>query len=84
MEETRKKAVERLRKQMKADHDRGYERACEMVEKGSIHLEEAQELVDADQPVLEQFAGQSKEYVEGFIDALAKMLKDAKSSSGEE
>lgn len=84
MKETKKKAVEKLRKEMKADHDRGYERAYEMVADGTIDLEEAQKLVDADEPVHEEFMEESKDYVQGFIDALAEMLKDARSSSGEE
>jgi hypothetical protein len=84
MEETKKKAVERLRKEMKTDHDRGYERAYEMVADGTLDLEEAQKLVDAEEPVHEEFAEESRDYVEGFIDALAEMLKDAKSRSGEE
>jgi len=84
MEETKEKAIEKLRKEMKQDYDRGYEDACEMLANGKIDLEEAQNLVDAEEPSHDNFVGESKNYVQGFIAGLAEMLEEAKKQSSEE
>jgi len=78
MEEKRKKAVEKLRRQMEEDYSRGYEKAVEMVESGAIDLQEAENLVTAEEPQHEIFLEESQKFIEGFTDGLAEMLKEAR------
>jgi len=84
MEETKKKAVENLRKKMKQDYERGYDRACDMLANEQMDLKEAQQLVDAEEPFHEAFTDESKNYVRGFIAGLAEMLEEAKKQPDEE
>jgi hypothetical protein len=78
MEEQKKKAVEKLRSQMEEDYSRGYGKAVEMVEGGTIDLQVAEDLATADEPKHEVFFEQSRKFVEGFIDGLEEMLKEAR------
>lgn len=80
MDETKKKAIEKLRQQMKEDCPRGYKTALEMVADGSISLAEAEELTTADYPVHEAFAGESEDFKKCFIAALVNILSDARTS----
>lgn len=84
MEETKKKAIEKLHKEMKQDYDRGYKRACDMLANGKMDLKEAQQLVDAEEPYHDEFVEESKNYVQGSIAGLAEMLEEAKKQSTEE
>ena len=80
MEESKKKAIERLRQKMKQDYEKGYNKAIEMINAGRLDLQEAEGLVDADEPVHEVFVGESEKFVKGFTDSCAEMLRKAKES----
>jgi hypothetical protein len=84
MEEIKKKAVEKLRNDMKQDYEKGYKRACQMLANGELSLQEAQQLVDAEEPLHDALAGESKDYVKGFIAGLDEVLEEAKRQSSEE
>jgi hypothetical protein len=81
MEELMKNAVEKIRKEMGADHKEGYECALKMVADGDIDLTTAQGLITAEEPAHEEFIEHSKEYIQGFICALGKVLEEAKKRS---
>ena len=78
MENLKKEATDMFRRQMTSDYDEGYKSALEMIKNGKITLQEAEELVTAEEPIHEAFAGQSEKFKEGFIDALKEILKEAK------
>jgi len=80
MEKTKKKAIEKLRQEMKKDCPRGYKRAIEMVADGSISLAEAEKLTTANNPLHEVFKGESEDFKKCFIAALVNILSDARAS----
>lgn len=81
MEETKKRAIEKLREQMKADYSKGYPRALELVADGKISLAEVEQLFSTENPVHEALAGESEDFKKGFFAALGSILNEAKSGS---
>jgi hypothetical protein len=68
---------------MEGDYSEGYKQAVEMVKDGKIKLQEAENLVSSDPPVHDVFVGESRKFVEGFIDALDEMLRKAREKEEE-
>jgi len=68
---------------MGEDYSRGYKRAVEMLKDEKISVSEAENLVNSDPPVHEVFGGESRKFIEGFIDALDEMLKKAREKEDE-
>lgn len=68
---------------MNAEYSRGYNKAIEMVKDGKIKLQEAENLVNSDPPVHNVFVGESRKFVEGFINALDEMLRKARKKEEE-
>jgi predicted HTH domain antitoxin len=81
MEETKKKAIEKLREQLKADYFRGYNTAIELVADGTINLAKAEELTSTENPMHETLVGESEDFKKGFFAALVSVLGEAKSGS---
>ena len=69
-----------LRAKVKQDYDKGYNKAIEMINEGRLDLQEVEGLASADEPVHDVFAGESEKFIEGFTDACAEMLREAKES----
>ena len=78
MENLKKEATEILRRQMTADYNEGYKSALEMIKSGKIALQEVENIVAAKEPIHEEFHEKSAKFREGFIFALAEILRDAK------
>jgi hypothetical protein len=68
---------------MEGDYSKGYKQAVEMVKDGKIKLQEAENLVNSDPPVHNVFVGESRKFVEGFINALDEMLRKARKKEEE-
>jgi hypothetical protein len=83
VEEIKKEAIEKLRRKMEEDYSKGYERAVELVKDEKMGLSDAENLVAMENPIHEEFAGQSREFIEGFIDALDEMLRKAREKEKE-
>ena len=81
MEEMKKRAIEKLREQMKVDYPKGYSRALELVADGTISLAKVEELTSTENPVYEVLAGESEDFKKGFFAALVSILSEAKAGS---
>ena len=77
MENLKKDTTKTLRRQMTTDYNEGYKSALEMIKNGKITLQEAEQLVTAEEPSHDVFFERSEKFREGFIDALAEMLSEA-------